>query len=224
MRLGRGNRDEAPAATSEAELPDHGEMLNLRTGTGEELPARVLERDAGSLLIAITVPVQALSPRALESVEIEYGSDNGRSRMQGRATVENPADPDILRIDQPRSAEVVQQREFVRISTTQPVVLYIGRDMLQMESFTLDLSGGGFLLAGPDTLQIGESVSFQLTLSPEEEPVSGRATVVRVDPMGHRGVSFVEISDSDQRRVVRFIFECQRHELQRGLKGGGGGR
>ena len=137
--------------------------------------------------------------------------------------VENPADPDILRIAQPRTVEVLQQREFVRINATQPVVIYIGKEMIRVDSFTVDVSGGGFLLAGPDTLQIGESISFQLTLAAEAEPITGRAAVVRVDSMGRRGVVFEDISDADQTRLVHFIFECQRKELQRGLKGGGGG-
>ncbi len=37
---------------------------------------------------------------------------------------------------------------------------------VQIQSFTVDLSGGGFLLAGPDTLKVGHEVGFRLTLTP----------------------------------------------------------
>jgi c-di-GMP-binding flagellar brake protein YcgR len=41
---------------------------------------------------------------------------------------------------------------------------------------------------------------------------------VRVDRQGRRAAVFHEISDLDRRRLVRFIFECQRTERQRGLR------
>jgi len=43
--------------------------------------------------------------------------------------------------------------------------------------------------------------------------------VVRIDPQGRRAVEFDSISDLDRRRLVRFIFECQRSERRRGLEG-----
>jgi c-di-GMP-binding flagellar brake protein YcgR len=90
---------------------------------------------------------------------------------------------------------------------------------MQMQSFTVDVSGGGLLLAGPDTLAVGEELTFRLTLTPGVTPVSGTGRVVRVDGQGRRAVEFESISDLDRRRLVRFIFECQRDERRRGLEG-----
>ncbi len=121
-------------------------------------------------------------------------------------------------MDAPRSVEVLQEREYVRINAARPVLVYAGSDLLEIQSYTVDLSGGGFLLAGPDTLQIGEELSFQLSLNHDVMPISGRARVVRVDRQGRRAAVFHEITDLDRRRLVRFIFECQRTERQRGLR------
>jgi c-di-GMP-binding flagellar brake protein YcgR len=113
---------------------------------------------------------------------------------------------------------VSQRREFVRLKGKRPVLMYIGRDRQPIRSYAVDLAGGGLLLAGPDVLRIGEQIEFQLTLSPESEPVVGVGTVVRSDVEGHRAIAFSEMSDLNRRRVVRFIFERERAERRRMLE------
>ena len=93
------------------------------------------------------------------------------------------------------------------------------REGVQVQSFTVDVSGGGLLLAGPDTLPVGERLEFRQTLTPGVTPVTGTGRVVRVDSHGRRAVEFESISELDRRRLVRFIFECQRAERRRGLEG-----
>ena len=129
----------------------------------------------------------------------------------------------MLTLTAPRSVEVLQEREYVRIRSARPVLVYAAREGMRIQSFTVDVSGGGLLLAGPDTLAIGEELTFSLTLTPGVTPVSGRGRVVRVDPQGRRAVEFESISDLDRRRLVRFIFECQRAERRRGLEEEGRG-
>jgi c-di-GMP-binding flagellar brake protein YcgR len=99
------------------------------------------------------------------------------------------------------------------------VIVYGSGSAGQHQSFTVDLSGGGFLLAGPDTLEIGEDITFRITLTPEALPITGVGRVVRVDKHGRRAVTFQKISDLDRRRVVRFLFELRRNERQRGVNG-----
>ena len=41
---------------------------------------------------------------------------------------------------------------------------------------------------------------------------------MRTDLQGHRALCFDEIGDGDHRRLVRFIFDCQRAERRRGLE------
>ncbi len=118
-----------------------------------------------------------------------------------------------------------QRRDYVRLSGKLPVLVYVGSDGRPVHSYSVDLAGGGLLLAGPDVLRIGEDVRFTLTLAPGAEPVRGVGTVVRSDLRGQRAISFTEISDLDRRRVVRHIFERERAEArERRLQGGGDGR
>jgi hypothetical protein len=213
MRLGRGGAAKPKPVT----LPERAQTVTLVPAGGKGLPARVLERGQDTLLVAIMVPTEPLSRRQLDGLVLEFVGAQGRVRLSGTATQEDPADPDVLRIDQPRSIEVLQEREYVRVKTSRPAVITSRRDPMPIESFTIDLSGGGFLLAGPASLKIGDDVRFQLDLTPGELVIGGTGRVVRVDNMGHRAIAFESISELDRRRLIRFLFECQRSERQRGL-------
>jgi hypothetical protein len=214
MRLGRGGAGKSKPPT----LPERAQTVTLVPGGGGGgLPARVLELGTDTLLVAVMVPVEPFSQRQLDGMVLEFVGTQGRVRLNGTASLENPSEPDVVRIDQPRSIEVLQEREFVRVKVSRPAVVSSRRDPNPIESFTIDLSGGGFLLAGPASLKIGDEVRFQLNVTPGELVIAGTGRVVRVDNMSHRAIAFESISELDRRRLIRFLFECQRTERQRGL-------
>lgn len=213
MKLGRS----APAKPAPVALPGRAQTVTIAPSGSRRLPARVLASAPEVLLVAIMVPIEPLAPSQLEGLALEFTDTQGRVRLVGTASIENPAEPDVLRIDHPRSVEVLQEREYVRIKSARPALVYGPPDRSPIQSYTVDVSGGGFLLAGPDTLKIGDEVHFQLTLTPGVLVISGTGKVVRVDAQGRRGVEFDSISEVDRRRLIRFIFDCQRSERQRGL-------
>jgi PilZ domain len=208
---------EKPDSSKPIVLPAEGEQLIVSTSAGGHIPARVTAREGNALTIAIMVPIKPFSRTELAALVLEYTDARGRVRLRGCASVEDPSEPDLLRIEDPRSIEVLQQREYVRIQSARPVVVYAGRDALEVQSYTVDLSGGGFLLAGPDSLKAGDEVRFRLSLSQGATPIVGRGEVVRIDNRHRLAVAFRDISDLDRRRLVRFIFEAQRIERRRGL-------
>lgn len=213
---GRGGA--ATSASPAFGLPEHGDTVTLVPSSGSKIPARVIESAPGTLLVAIMVPIEPLSPSQLQALALEFQGPTGRVHLTGTASVEDPSDPDVLRIDEPRSIDVVQEREYVRIRSARPALVFGGPDLVQIDSCTVDVSGGGFLLAAADALTIGDQVHFKLDLTAGEPPVCGTGKVMRIDPAGHRGIAFEEISDLDRRRLVRYIFECQRAELRLGLE------
>jgi len=216
MKLGRSKQQ----AQQPVVLPEVHHVVSLNLGGGGKVPARVLERAEDTMLLAITVPTRPLTPSQMAEMIIEYTGGRGRVRLRGTCVMEDPNDTDLVRVTSPRSVEVLQEREYVRIRSARPVLVYSAREQQQMQSYTVDVSGGGLLLAGPETLRVGEEVTFRLTLTPGVLPVSGTGHVVRTDGQGRLGVVFDEISDLDRRRLVRFIFECQRAERRRGLDKG----
>jgi c-di-GMP-binding flagellar brake protein YcgR len=113
---------------------------------------------------------------------------------------------------------VSQQREFVRLKANRPVLVYRGKDREPVQTYAVELAGGGLLLAGPDVLQVGEEIEFQLTLDPDSEPIMGMGRVVRSDVKGRRAITFTDMTDLNRRRVVRFIFARERAERRRMLE------
>jgi c-di-GMP-binding flagellar brake protein YcgR len=201
------------------QLPEVGDPVTVAVRGAGWIPARVLERGPDALVVAITVRTRKLTPEQLETLKIEFSSARGRVRLRGTVASQAAASPEVLTLSAPRSVEVLQEREYVRIKSARPVLVYSASAGMQTQSFTVDVSGGGLLLAGPDTLSVGDELNFQLTLTPGVTPVSGTGRVVRVDGKGRRAVEFESISELDRRRLVRFIFECQRAERRRGLEG-----
>ena len=216
MKFGRGSSSPSKPVT----LPERAQTVTLVPRGGKGITARVLETAPDALQVAIMVPIGPLSARDLDGLVLEFVAPQGRVRLSGTAAIEDPSEPDVVRIDSPRSIEVLQEREYVRIRSARPALVYAGPKRTAVESYTVDLSGGGFLLAGPDTLKVGEEVRFTLTLKPNELVISGTGEVVRVDRQGRRAVAFKSIAELDRRRLIGFIFDCQRAERQRGLQNG----
>jgi len=215
VRLRRRGRAAIP-------FPARADAVTVSVPGGDTMPARVLECDPESALtVAILVPTRPFGQRELDGLVVEYGSSRGRVHLTGSTVGVSPAEPDVVAFTAPLSVEIIQERDFVRVSSARPVLVYMGNSREKIQSFTVDLSGGGLLLAGPDTLQIGERVEFRLSVSQDVPPITGAGRVVRIDSKGRRGVSFTDISDGDRRRLVRYIFDVQRAERRRGLRAEG---
>jgi PilZ domain len=212
MRLLRHNPDDNDAL----KLPQRSATVTLGRASGERIQARVVESAEDSLLVVVMFRTQRpLREGDLNDIVLEYASHRGRVRVCGAVTLE---DRDLLRFRELCSTEVLQEREYVRVKATRPVMVATGGSQGTVRSYSVDLSGGGILLAGPNTLKIGERVQFRLTTTPGSAPITGTGTVVRTDERGHRAISFEDIAEGDHRRLVRFIFECQRAERRRGLE------
>jgi hypothetical protein len=217
MRLRRPKSDAQDAVV----LPARGEAVTIVRPSGERVPARVAEGDTQSLLVALMFRAERpFQPEQLDRLVLEFTDRRGRVRVQGLVTLE---DAELLRFDQLRSVEVIQQREYVRVPSSRPVAITTGSSQGSVQTYSVDVSGGGMLLAGPSTLKIGERVQFRLTTAQGGPPITGTGTVVRTNTRGHRAICFDEIGEGDHRRLVRFIFECQRAERRRGLERSGHG-
>jgi hypothetical protein len=212
MRLGLKKKE----ATGELRLPGKSDTVTLVGPTGERIQARIAERGDDTLLVLVMFrPENPLTENVLKDLVLEYAGERGRVRVRGTATLE---DRDLVRFRELYSVEVLQEREYVRVRSTRPVLISDRLSHSPIQTFSVDVSGGGLLLAGPNTLKIGEQVQFRLTTTPGSAPIVGAGTVVRTDVRGHRAICFDEISEGDHRRLVRFIFECQRAERRRGLE------
>jgi hypothetical protein len=216
MRLRRAKSE----SRGELELPERTDAVTLVRPSGERVQARVAERDGEELLVALMFRAERpLQDGRLNDLLLEFTSPRGRIRLGGTVTLE---DRELLRFRDLSSMELLQEREYVRVQATRPVMIAAGSSHSSVQTFSVDLSGGGMLLAGPSTLKVGEQIQFRLSTAKGGAPITGVGTVVRTDSQGRRAICFEEIGEGDHRRLVRFIFECQRVERRRGLEGSGG--
>ena len=184
-----------------------GKRGTLTTAAGRELPVNTYERGEEVVLVVLTnvddpLPVEALDPSTLE-----YTTVRGVIRLIGEAHFEDRA---LVRFHAEGDAEVIQRRAFVRVHTPQQVRLDPALAGRPLRAHTIDLSGGGMLLAGVPNLNVGDPIGFELRLGDDPTPVQGVARVRRIDADGKRAVAFEEIDEGDRQRLIRFVFECMR--------------
>jgi hypothetical protein len=107
MKLGR---HKARPEALHLELPERAENVTLSTAAGGQIPARVVEREPNSLLVAVTVPIRPFTAAQLEDLVLEFHNARGRIRLRGTFVVDDPSDPELLRMREPRSIDILQQR------------------------------------------------------------------------------------------------------------------
>lgn len=183
-----------------------GRRGTLRTAAGRALPVSTFDRgDAEVVLVAIPDAGDALAARAPDEATLEYASARGMIRLHGEAVLERPS---LIRFHAEGDAEVVQRRQFVRVTTPQRVTLDPAPDATP--AHTVDLSGGGMLLHGAPALAPGDRVGFEIRLGGEPTPIVGIAKVVRADDDGRRALAFERLGETDREALIRFVFACLR--------------
>lgn len=188
--------------------PPPGSSGQLTAPDGTALPVSVARADEGILLVTLVDPAPELEKQS-NGVVLESANPRGLVRMQGRA---ERVDSGLVRFWVDGSPEVVQRREFVRVAAAQRVTLDApsGR---QVDTHSVNVSGGGMLVAGPNTLDLDAEVTFRLHLRDDEPPVEGVGRVVRAAEDPQRAIVFEIISQADRDRLIHFIFDRQRVAL-----------
>jgi hypothetical protein len=197
-------------------LPQRSDTVTVVRPDGERVQARIAEATPEQLLVALMFRVERpLDDGRLDQLVLEFTSARGRIRLCGTVALEGR---ELLRFRDLHSMEVIQDREYVRTQISRPVQIAAASSQSSIRTYSVDISGGGMLLAGPATLKIGERLEFRLNTVKGGSPITGSGTVVRTDSQGHRAIRFDRIGEGDRRRLVRFIFDCQRAERRRGLE------
>jgi hypothetical protein len=191
-------------------LPGSGQGT-LTTPSGEELPVRTFERGEEVVLVVLVDIDGEPEGEPVDSADLEYTSRRGLVKLHGEAVFE---DRSLIRFRPHGDAEILQRRDFVRVHTPHPVTLESGEEGAY-RVHTVDLSGGGMLLAEADTLAVDQTIRFVISVGADQEPVEGLARVVRIREDGNRALMFEQISEHDRQRLIRFVFECMRNARAR---------
>lgn len=207
----------SPAAANKLPLPVLRQDVVITLPDLEQYRGRV-SRVTGSD-IAVVLMLDTRNPLALGDASpmwVEFPGPRGLVRLEGNGTV---VAHDLVHFHHEGAVDVVQRREFVRVSAVRPLELArVGADDKPGEwigSLTVNVSGNGLLVAGPDTLDIGALVDVRLLPAEGEPPIAARGRVARIGDNGQRGIAIEQIDREERRRLVRFVFEQERIARQR---------
>ncbi len=213
----------SPSSRPPAFAPEAAPRPELRQDVLLTLPgretygARVTRVSDDEVVLVLMLDARGpLTPGDFVPMVLEYPGSRGLVRLEGHGAV---ATRDLVRFRLDGDGDVLQRRDFVRVRVVRPLALAPVQpdDSLGewVDTLTANLSGNGLLAAGPETLEIGDPVCFRVSTTSGEPPVEGRGRVARVTDAGQRGIAIEELDAEARRRLVRFIFECERLARQR---------
>lgn len=201
-----------PRRTPRPPLPEVRQEATVTVGGTAPWPARVTRIAPTYIVLVLLLDVdEVVTPGTVATMTVDYATPRGLVRLTGRGRIE---EPDVAVLELGDDAEVVQRRDYVRVPVVRPVKLAPvdedGEVGPWIDTLTADISGNGFLAAGPDTLPVGTPVRFRLRLVEGEPPVEGAGRVARTSIDGRRGIAIEELAARERQRLVAFIFERQR--------------
>ena len=152
-------------------------------------------------------PMERLAGQA---VSVQFASRRGICRVDGQAN-RSKRGITAMHFEATSKVQIVQRRDYVRVDVALPVTYEpMGASGWTAETNTLNISAGGFLLSEPEGLRLGEQMHFTIDLGGEEEPLVVWGEAVRETSGGALGIQFLQLSDKDRERLVRWVFARER--------------
>jgi hypothetical protein len=195
-----------PLPTAGAVLPEPRAYVRLLTSRGQPIPARVVERNGSTLMLASVVPIPLLSPEELDGLTLEFAERSRQVRMTGRFAQVSTKNPEMIELVDPELCESTLDKRFhTRVAAVRTALIYPQGVSTPIRTRTVDVSGGGFFVRGAELLRVGDEVAFEIWLEELSPPFSGTARVVRVDPAGGRGMVYEQVTSDQWARVADFV-------------------
>lgn len=188
----------------------HGSIDVPQVGS---IPALVELDDAHATAVLLVHPLRALQDVVGTRVGIDLTTDRGLVHVD--ADVASLRDGDVLELDVTGDRELIQRREYARVDAVLEVSVAPRGVASKRAAIAVNISGSGVVVSRLDELAPGEPVDLCLQLGPAEPPISISGRVVRECDQNLRAVHFESLHKADRERIVHFVFERQRLELQR---------
>ena len=171
------------------------------------LPALVEVEAGHGTAVLLVRPLHSLDAVVGTNVGIDITTDRGLLHFDAR--VADYRDGEVLELDV-GVREVIQRREYARVDAVLEVTVAPG-----IRAVAVNISGSGAVVSRLDGLAAGDAVDLLLQLAPHEPPIVIGGRVVRECDNELRAVHFERVSQADRERIVHFVFQRQRLELQR---------
>lgn len=181
---------------------------------GDSVPVSITNHGEDLLLVILDRAGEFIAG-PLDFLTLESSGARGIVRTAGKAEV---IEANLLRFTLDETAEVVQRREFVRVTAAKRIVFEDEEGDVIADALTVDISGGGLLVQVPRSKDLPSegNIYFTLYLGPNDygDQVNGTVRIVRRKQDNQFALAFQHISRTDQERLIRFVFERQRVALR----------
>jgi hypothetical protein len=192
----------------------HGTSGRLIAQDGDSVPVSITHHGNELLLVVLDRAGEFIAG-PLDCMTLESSGARGIVRTPGTADV---IEANLLRFTLDEIPEVVQRREFVRVTAAKRIVLENEKGDVIADALTVDISGGGLLVQLPRTKGLPHEgsiyFSLYLGLTDHDDEVNGTLRVVRRRNDNQYALVFEHISHANQQRLIRFVFERQRVALK----------
>jgi hypothetical protein len=188
--------------------PTSGIPGQLTTGEGDALSVTIAPRGDEMVLVLHVDPGTTLD-KAEDEMLLESITSRGLIRLRG--TIERISD-DLARFSVFTEPELIQRREFVRVTAPQRVRLDDLCGVI-LNAHSVNVSGGGMLVSARRAFEPDAELHFSLGLGAELPPLHGIGQIVRCSQDNEFGIVFTEISAHDRERLISFVFDRQRKAL-----------
>jgi len=192
----------------------HGTSGQLFAQDGESVPVSITHHGEDLLLVVLDRAGEFVAG-PLNRLTLESIGARGIVRTSGSAEL---IEANLLRFTLDQTAEVVQRREFVRVTAAKRIVFEDEEGDVIADALTVDISGGGLLVQVPRSKDLPNEGSIYFTLylglTDCDDQVNGTVYIVRRKQDNQFALAFQHISRADQERLIRFVFERQRVALK----------
>jgi c-di-GMP-binding flagellar brake protein YcgR len=190
-------------------------MTHARRGSIEvpdvgSLPALVDVEAGHATAVLLVRTLHVLDDVVGRQVAIDVATSRGLLHYEAR--VAGVRDGDVLDLEVATPRELIQRRAFARVDALLQVTVASG-----VATAAVNISGSGVVLSAREGLAAGDAIDLTLWLSPHEPPIAISGRVIRQvgEDTHHWAVHFEHVHEADRERIVRFVFDRQRVELQR---------
>lgn len=196
-----------------AERAKHAPTGRLWAPDGFSVPVSITQR-ADDILLVILAGATEFIDGPLSYLMLESTGARGVVRTPGAGEL---LEPNLLRFVFDQTPELVQRRDFVRVTVAKRVVLENEDGDVVVNALSVDLSGGGMLVQLPRAAELPAEIELYFTiylgLTEYDDQVSGTVKVVRKLSGDRVALGFHELDRREQERLIRYVFERQRIAL-----------
>lgn len=201
------------------------EIMLAKGPQAERYPSKVEEATESYLLLAM--PMSKGVPVLPQSDTVFYGRMvmGGAVWLFASRFLDKRLRPVLMWVCSPAyDFRKIQQRAFVRLETALPVILrpaVDGGDAQPVSATTRDIGGGGLQLVTRELIPQGVVVKVEFDLG-EFKIFTGSAVVVRAEYDNFRkicclGLKFVDLSERERDKIIKYIFKRQLERRQKGV-------